>query len=122
MVVDSNIIIGYLSGDSKIIRLLSSWRLKGGFLFIPAVVESEILSYSKLTIKEISAIEQFLEENFIFIPIDRSISRSAGYIRRTFSLKLPDSLIVASALSVKHPLLTRDKDYQKINDLQIIHI
>jgi predicted nucleic acid-binding protein len=40
--------------------------------------------------------------------------------RREYKLKLPDSIIAASAYFQKIPLLTSDKDFKRIKELEIL--
>lgn len=47
MTIDANIIIAYLAGDQKVVETISGWRREGRVLFLPSVVETEVLSFSK---------------------------------------------------------------------------
>jgi len=47
MTIDANIIIAYLTGDSKIVKALSGWKQAGVPLFLSSIVEAEILSFSE---------------------------------------------------------------------------
>ncbi|GAA0879829.1 hypothetical protein GCM10009119_27980 [Algoriphagus jejuensis] len=40
--------------------------------------------------------------------------------RRKFKIKLPDSIIAASAYFTKIPLLTSDKEFRKIEELNLL--
>lgn len=123
MTLDSNIIIAYLAGDELVITTLSNWREEGRSLFVPAVVESEVLSFAKWTNEERKNAELFLEENFAFLPFDRATARIAADLRRDAKIKLPDAAIAASALITQTPLVTRNvKDFSKIAGLTTVHI
>jgi len=45
------------------------------------------------------------------------ISELTIKLRRRYSLKLPDAIIAATALSLEIPLLTADKDFAKIKEI-----
>ncbi len=121
MTIDTNIIIAYLAGEKTIIDFLTNWRKRGGFLYIPTIVEAELLSFSRWSDEEVREAQVFIEENFISIPFHRDISRLAAKLRRMTSIKLPDAAIAASALFTKTPLLTRNqRDFKTVKGLQLI--
>ncbi len=123
MTVDTNILIGYLGGDALVVDAIKHWREKGIPLFLPAIAEAETLAFSNLTPDERKLIEKFLEENFIFVPFDRSVARIAARLRRETKLKFPDAAIAATALFTHTPLVTRNiKDFRRIPELQILAI
>ena len=123
MTVDTNIIIGYLGGDTLIVDAIKHWREKGVPLFLPAIVESETLAFSKLTSDERKLIEKFLEENFIFVSFDRSVARITARLRSEAKLKFPDAAIAATALFTHTPLVTRNlKDFRRVTELQILAV
>ena len=113
MLLDSNILIGYLNGDPIIGSTLRSWREAGAVLFISHISVIEILSYPTLSAQEIVAIEDFLSD-FIVIPLDMQVSRHAAEIRRLYKLLTPDAIIVGSAIANNLPLATRDKKIRTI--------
>lgn len=121
MTLDSNIIIAYVGGEDRVIAELSRWKEEGVLLFLPTVVESEVLSFSKWSDKERKNTEQFLEANFVSIPFDRSIAHMAAAIRRDRQLKFPDAAIAATALFTRTPLVTRNvQDFKKVPHLQLV--
>ena len=123
MTIDTNIIIAYLAGEKTIINILDDWRKQGGFLYLPAIVEAEVLSFAQFSLQERRITEKFLEENFISIPFDRRIARLAGVIRSSKKIKLPDAAIAATALFTKTPLLTRnDRDFKKVPGLELLAV
>lgn len=123
MTIDANIVIGYLNGDPDIIDTLTGWKKDSITLFLSTIAEAEVLSYSKLTPQERQATAKFLEENFVSIPCDRGIAREASRLRSASSIRLPDAIIAASALSLNIPLVTRNiRDFRNIQSLQVVSI
>ncbi|MDP3725082.1 MAG: type II toxin-antitoxin system VapC family toxin [Nanoarchaeota archaeon] len=123
MTIDANIVIAYLGGDGPVIKVLSEWKKEGRPLFLPTVVETEILSFSRWTGEEQKYTEQFLEENFISVSFSRLVSRIAAEIRRENKIKFPDAIIAASALFTKTPVVTRNiRDFKRISGLQIVSL
>lgn len=62
--------------------------------------------------------KNFLSE-FTVISIDQSIKDLAILFRKRYSLKIPDAIIAASAVSFEIPLVTSDKAFKQIKELQL---
>lgn len=121
MTIDANIIIAYLAGDQKAVEAISGWRREGRVLFLPSVVETEVLSFSKWIDDELIITEKFIDENFTSVSFDRNIARIAAGIRRETKLKFPDVAIAATAIFLQTPLVTRNiKDFKKVPRLEIL--
>ncbi len=123
MTIDTNIIIAYLAGDDVVIQALTEWRRLGHPLFLSTVVESEVLSFPNWSAEEREITGLFLEENFASIPFDRAIARIAAQLRAKTKIKFPDAAIVATALSMHTPLVTRNtRDFKAIPNLELVTI
>ncbi len=123
MTLDSNIIIAYLAGERDVIETLSGWKQQGLPLFLPAIVEAEVLAFPKLSPKEQREVEQFLEQNFLLVAFDRTHARFTAKIRKETKVKFPDAAIASTALLTNSPLVTRNvRDFQKISGLSIVEI
>ncbi|OGG79417.1 hypothetical protein A3A39_00465 [Candidatus Kaiserbacteria bacterium RIFCSPLOWO2_01_FULL_54_13] len=123
MTLDTNAIIAFLGGEEAIVELFSNWKQRGVPLFLPTVVEAEVLSFQKWTQAEQRNTELFLEEHFVSIPFERAIARIAAGLRRISNIELPDAAIAASALYTHSPLVTRNvKDFRKVTGLTIVEI
>jgi len=121
MTIDANIIIAYLAGDRKVVEAVSGWRREGRVLFLPSVVETEVLSFSEWIDDELIITEKFIYENFTSVSFDRNIARIAAGIRRETKLKFPDAAIAATAIFLQTPLVTRNiKDFKKVPRLEIL--
>lgn len=121
MTLDANILIAYFAGERGVIEKLSSWQEDGGNLFLPAIVEAELLSFPKLSPIEQRTIEEFLEENMTLIPFDRAIARIVATIRRQVNIKIADATIAATAIHTRTPLATRNiNDFKKVSGLTIL--
>lgn len=123
MTIDANIVIAYLAGEEIVVELLSTWKQQGGVLYLPTVSEAEVLSFSQWSRQEYHQAEEFLENNFITIPFDRTIARIAAEIRRFTKMKLPDAAIAATAIFTRTSLLTRNKkDFKHLSGLKVISV
>ena len=111
--LDTNIILYILAGDKIIARYLYEQSL-----YTSIICEIELLSFKDITAKDQQQIKNFLNE-FRIISIDEPVKEQAILLRKAYSLKLPDAIIAATALSLDLPLVTGDKELKKIKDLQI---
>jgi predicted nucleic acid-binding protein len=48
------------------------------------------------------------------------VKRLAVKIRRSHRLRLPDAIIAATALYLKVPLLSADRDFEEVNELSLL--
>jgi predicted nucleic acid-binding protein len=118
--LDTNAIIYYLQDDPQTVPLLQGILDDPTLpVYISAVTEAELFSFPSLTDAEAQRIETLLRTIFI-IPLDSQIARAAATIRRTFRVKLPDSVVAATALFTGSTLLTRNtRDFKKILTLRL---
>jgi len=77
-------------------------------LFTSVIARIELLSKRNISKEEESDIQEFLDD-LIVVSIDEAIERKAIEIRRATSIKLPDSIIVATSIILNAILLTDDQ-------------
>lgn len=95
--------------------------MRGIPLFLPAAVEAEFLSFSRWSQDQRLAMEKFLEENFLFVPLDRPITRLAAHIRTKTKIQFADASIAATVLFTNTPLATRNvRDFKNVPGLQLV--
>jgi len=114
ILLDSNIVI-YLS--QKKLSIEEVFDEKSSYS-ISLVTYMEILSYSFSSKDE----EQFVHKLLSFfdiIDINRDIAEEVIRLKKSRKIKLPDAIIVATALVHKAILYTNDKQLHTINDLNI---
>jgi len=121
MLLDTNILIAYLNGESKVVKILSDWKSSGRVLFISSISKAEILALPKISSSEASNIRLFLND-FLSIPFDDSIAESTAFLKRIYKLNLPDAGIAATALTRHLPLVSRDRQFLKIKEITVIKI
>jgi len=89
---------------------------------VSTVTKSALYNYPDLHDEEEAASKQLLTDMFV-VPLDSRLARYAGYLRRLYRLKTPDSAIAATAMLTKTTLLTRNvDDFRQIDDLKIQEI
>lgn len=112
--LDTNVAIYFLSGDDT----LGSF-FQGRTLFVSFVTELELLSYHRLNDEAEKQIYDFLFDCKL-VELNTEIKRNTIQIRKQHRLKLPDSIIAASATYLGIPLITSDSDMEKITGLDVI--
>jgi len=88
--------------------------LKDGEYAVSIITEMELLSFPKLTTEEESAVKKLLA-GFETVDIDLDIKYKTIEIRKRFGIKLPDSIICASAACKDFVLVTNDKRLLQID-------
>jgi predicted nucleic acid-binding protein len=79
----------------------------------------ELLSYPGLTDKQEQQIEYMLE-NCVVIDINNRIKQEVVKLRRNYTIKLPDCIVAATAMYLDIPLITSDKGFNKIEELNLM--
>ena len=111
---DTNAILYVLSGDRELEELLD-----GQTLFTSVITEMELLSFPAISVEESDRIGNFLEEFEIF-PLTTEIREVAISTRRDTRLKLPDSIIAATALVHDLPSITADRAFERVKGLNLV--
>jgi predicted nucleic acid-binding protein len=116
LLVDTNIIIHLLNGNTKVKPFL-----KNKELCISFITEMELLSKRMITKSEITLIETLIEECTVFEMNDRIKSLAIIYMRNN-RLKLPDAIISATCKYYNLEFITADAVFEKIPQAQIIKL
>ncbi|HEV2832442.1 MAG TPA: type II toxin-antitoxin system VapC family toxin [Hanamia sp.] len=111
--LDTNIILYILSGD----KIIANY-LRNKILYTSIICEIELLSYKSISLNEEKGIQKFLSE-FRIISIDQSIKELSIQLRKKYFLKIPDTIIAATSISLGIPLVTADKVFKQISELTI---
>jgi len=112
--VDTNICIYLMNGDAVLAEML-----EGQNLFISIITEMELYAYHGNNPASLQILESFLQVVSV-INIEERVKAKAISIRKVTKLKLPDSIISASALAYQLPLITADKGFKKVEELDLI--
>ena len=114
ILLDTNIIIYLLNGDVELAEFLMDKKL-----YISFVSEIELLGFPSITKAQAKGIQLFLDE-CICININKQIKKETIRIRRDFNIKIPDSIVIASANFMNIPVITSDKQFGKVNGLKVL--
>ena len=114
ILLDTNAIIAILDGHPIATKIINH-----NILHISFITELEALSYQKLTLDEKTIIRNFLDD-CILLDLNSEIKKETIEIRTKYRLKLPDAIIAATAHYYKIPLVSADKTFSKIEEIEII--
>lgn len=106
--LDTNIIIGFLSRNAVVLELFSNKQIKIQECAYSSITRMELLSFSALSATEKQAIESLLAR-MTYLTITPAIENETIEFRHCHKTKLPDSIIAATALHYQLELLTFDK-------------
>ena len=112
--IDTNILVYMLQGNSKV-----RYFAQEEFLAVSCVTEMEMLGKYQIFDEEKETIEELLEQCNI-IDITYKIKQTAIKLRQNYRIKLPDAIIAATAIQQNLTLVTADKGFSKISELDLI--
>ncbi len=118
-VLDTNAIIALLNGNKAIENAISD----ANWLGVSVINIVEFLSFDYLTLNDKIVFEIFLQRVFVInLSFEDSIDiiNTAATFRISHKLKLPDAIIAASAMLNDAVLITNDKQFSTIPNLQIL--
>ena len=112
--MDTNIVLYFLNGEETLIPLLEEKNI-----FLSFITQLELLGSKNIDPGDVIKIKSFIEECTV-IDITPGIKETAILVRKNYSLKLPDSIIMATSLWLNMPLITADKDFKKVEIADLI--
>ena len=115
ILLDTNIVLYLLSGDKDLATLLD-----GKKLYVSFITQLELLGFQGISIQEQKVVKRFLGD-CIVIDINNQIKEEVIKIKRSQNLKLPDSIILATSKYLNIPIISSDKAFSKLDDLEIIY-
>ena len=115
LLLDTNIVIYLLSGDSTLAEILNKKHV-----YLSFISQLELLRYKGLSSKEQMLVKDFLSQSTI-VDINQEIKEHVIQLSKNNKLKLPDSIILATALYLDIPLISSDKDLTKVDGINILY-
>ncbi len=116
--IDSNVVIDFCNGKlpAAAKNLLFSIRPE-----ISIITNIELFATKNISQQEFELLEKFVSISIVY-PIDVSLVNACIEIRQNYSIKLPDAIIAATALTHGLILMTRNtKDFATILDLEVLN-
>ena len=120
--LDTNAILYYLKDDVHAVPVLRQLFAQNTPIYISAITELELFAFANLSAQEESLIEDLLATVSI-IAVDSRIARLAPLARKSYALKVPDSVIAATAMFTGSTLITRNtRDFRRVQNLAVLKI
>jgi predicted nucleic acid-binding protein len=116
LLVDTNILIHLLNRNKPIDEFL-----KGKTLFISFVTEMELLSKPGLSSRSSKTIQNLIKD-CILIDFNHEIKTVAIKLRQNYNLKLADSIILSTAIYLAVPVLTFDKTFERVKEVEVLSL
>lgn len=116
IVADTSLLINFFNGREPARKII-----QGQQIWISVITEMELLSFPTLKINEIKLINSFLKD-CIILDLTKPIKQVAINLRRNRKLKLPDSIIAATSIHLGFPLVTMDRDFNRVSKLNTVVI
>ena len=114
IILDTNIALYLLDGDEVLVEYLQDKTF-----YLSLVNEMELLGFKDITEDEEIVIKFFLDDCSV-VDINQGIKDIAIKLRKTYSIKLPDAIVAATAVFLGIPLISADKHFDKISELTFI--
>jgi predicted nucleic acid-binding protein len=116
ILLDTNIIIYALKNDPNIYSFVDKKRLAISF-----VTEIELLGWKGITASDRELLNEFLKQ-CLYIDYNYQIKQRTISIKSSYALKLADAFIAASSIEFDIPLVSADKVFDKVTELNFIHL
>ncbi len=89
-------------------------------MFISFITEIELLTFKKLIASERKLIKDLISE-CTNISMNEDIKRKTIEIKMNSKLKIPDAIIAATSNHLNIPLVSADKQFKELKDLDLIY-
>ena len=109
---DTNALIYLLSGDSCMKSYLAS------YIGLSVISEIELLSFPEITSFEEQQIHSFIKDCTVLF-LTENVKNKTIALRRSYKIKLPDAIIAATAIENNLQLITADKGFKQIAELDL---
>jgi predicted nucleic acid-binding protein len=112
---DTNVLIYALEGHPAVLGIAQC------SVAVSVISEIELLGKKGIMPHEATVIHSMLKD-CIVIPFMSEIKDIAISLKQTYTLKIPDAIVAATAIHFGLPLVTADTDFRKIKDLNLIRL
>lgn len=110
--LDTCFILGFYNKSAIALQMLAEHKVRLSECAISVINRIEILGYTELTLSDETNLRKILE-SFICLPLSVEVEMMTISLRKKHKIKLPDSIILATAEVHGLKLLTLD---QKLNN------
>ena len=112
IITDTNILLLILAGGKLVLKYL------GCNIYIYEITGIELLGDKNITETQYKN-RSGLMSNCSIVDLSDSIKRITINLKQQNNIKIPDAIIAATSLFLNFPLVTADKDFKKIKELDL---
>ena len=116
LLADTNTLIYLDKGNSEVASLLDGKNISISF-----ITEIELLGFPNLSRQKVSQLKAMIAEMYV-IEMSSIQKQITIELRQKHKLKIPDAIIAAAAIERNIPILTADKVFTKIPELECVLI
>lgn len=114
-IADTNILLYIIAGKKEILKFIDAE------FYISEITEIELLGDKNITTQQFEN-RSALIENCTIVDLSEQIKRITIHLKQHYNIKIPDAIIAATSIYLNIPLITADKDFKKIKELDLILI
>ena len=120
LLIDTNSIIALFNKNAEVVAAIET----ADDIIISIINELEFKSFSNLTLNDMKLFDGFITKIKVLdlSGNDIQLKNKIIEIRNRYKLKLSDAIIAACAIVNNATLVTGDKEFKKVNGLQLIFI
>lgn len=85
---------------------------------ISVISEMELLSFAQNSEEDERNIQSLIDDCVVF-DLNNAVKNQTISIRKKYGIKLPDAIIAATAIENNLPLLTADKGFRRVSELNL---
>jgi len=112
LLLDTNVVIYFLEGDERLAPFAS-------YTFaISTITEIELLGWVGISAPETDKIKGFIASCKL-VELNWEVKQLSIGLKQKTKIKIPDAIIAASALHLNIPLITADKEFRKIEGIDL---
>lgn len=112
---DTNILLYIITGNDAVFEFINDE------FFISEVSEIELLGNKGILETQLKYRKQIIDRCTI-VSLSENIKRLTIQLKQNYNIKIPDAIIAATSIYLNLPLLTADKDFKKIKELDLLLI
>ncbi len=114
IVADTSLLVNFFNGLD-----IARKVMEGQQIWISCITEIELLSYPGLDDQEEKVIASFIADCSL-IDLHEGIRRLSIQFRKEQGIKVPDAIIAATSAYLDFPLVTMDKDFERVDNLESV--
>ena len=112
---DTNILLYLIAGNEGVFEFINDE------FFISEISEIELLGNKGILDAQLVYRKQIINRCTI-VSLSENIKRVTIQLKQNYTIKIPDAIIAATSIYLNLPLLTADKEFKKIKELDLLLI